>query len=119
MAKSFGTLVAASAVELTSFRPTAAIFIGRRPPGASDSPARVGAAHAQTLRGCTVLWLAYMAESGWTLFADASRASWFMFGAGGHMVWIDPDNEAVVVARWLDGAHSAGFVRRVAQSLGS
>jgi hypothetical protein len=42
-----------------------------------------------------------------------------MFGAGGHMVWIDPDNEAVVVARWLDGAHSAVFVRRVAQSLGS
>ena len=53
------------------------------------------------------------------LFADASRASWFMFGAGGHMVWIDPDNEAVVVARWLDGAHSAGFVRRVAQALTS
>ena len=43
----------------------------------------------------------------------------FMFGAGGHMVWIDPDNDAVVVARWLDGAHSAGFVRRVAQALRS
>ncbi len=42
-----------------------------------------------------------------------------MFGAGGHMVWIDPDNEAVIVARWLDAAHSAGFVRRVAQALGS
>ena len=53
------------------------------------------------------------------LFADASRASWFMFGAGGHMVWIDPDNEAVVVARWLDGAHSTGFVRHVAQALSS
>ena len=53
------------------------------------------------------------------MFADASRSSWFMFGAGGHMVWIDPDNEAVVVARWLDGAHSAGFVRRVAQALTS
>jgi hypothetical protein len=42
-----------------------------------------------------------------------------MFGAGGHMVWIDPDNEAVVVARWLDGAHSAEFVRHVAQALRS
>ena len=51
------------------------------------------------------------------LFADASRASFFMFGAGGHMVWIDPDNEAVVVARWLDGAHSAGFVTRVAERI--
>ena len=51
------------------------------------------------------------------LFADASRASFFMFGAGGHTVWIDPENDAVVVARWLDGAHSAGFVSRVAQGL--
>jgi hypothetical protein len=53
------------------------------------------------------------------MYADASRASWFMFGAGGHMVWIDPDHEAVVVARWLDGAHSAEFVRHVAQALRS
>ncbi len=53
------------------------------------------------------------------LFADASRASFFMFGAGGHMVWIDPENEAVVIARWLDGAHSAAFVRLVAQGLKS
>lgn len=53
------------------------------------------------------------------MFADASRASWFMFGAGGNTVWIDPDSEAVVVTRWLDGAHSAGFVSRVVQALGS
>jgi hypothetical protein len=33
------------------------------------------------------------------------------------MVWIDPENEAVVVARWMDGAHSAGLVRLVAQGL--
>jgi hypothetical protein len=63
-------------------------------------------------------WLTWLNGDG-RLFADASRASWFMFGAGGHMTWIDPGSEAVVVARWLDGAHSAGFVRRVAQALGS
>ena len=51
------------------------------------------------------------------MFADASRASYFMFGAGGHTVWIDPEKEAVVVARWLDGAQSAGFVTRVAHGL--
>jgi CubicO group peptidase (beta-lactamase class C family) len=51
------------------------------------------------------------------MFADASRASWFMFGAGGNTVWIDPDHDAVVVWRWLDGAHAAEFVRRVAQAL--
>jgi CubicO group peptidase (beta-lactamase class C family) len=61
-------------------------------------------------------WLTWLNRDG-RLFADASRASWFMFGAGGHMVWIDPDHDAVVVARWLDGAHSAGFVRLVALAL--
>jgi hypothetical protein len=58
-------------------------------------------------------WLAWLNRDG-----RPSRESWFMLGAGGHLVWIDPDNEAVVVARWLDGTHSAGFVRRVAQALG-
>ena len=47
------------------------------------------------------------------MFADASRASWFMFGAGGNAVWLDPENEAVVVWRWLDGAHAPAFVKRV------
>jgi CubicO group peptidase (beta-lactamase class C family) len=51
------------------------------------------------------------------LFADASRASAFMFGAGGHMVWIDPESDAVVITRWLDGAHAAGFVRLVGEAL--
>lgn len=51
------------------------------------------------------------------MFADASRESYFMFGAGGHIVWIDPANDAVVVVRWLDGAHSADFVRAVARGL--
>ncbi|QJR15266.1 serine hydrolase domain-containing protein [Usitatibacter palustris] len=51
------------------------------------------------------------------MFADASRASGFMFGAGGHTVWIEPEREAVVVVRWLDGAHSAGFVQLVSRAL--
>ncbi len=61
-------------------------------------------------------WLTWLNRDG-RLFADASRASFFMFGAGGHMVWIDPESDAVVVSRWLDGAHSAAFVSRVAQGL--
>ena len=52
------------------------------------------------------------------MFGDASYASWFMFGAGGHTVWIEPEREAVIVTRWMDGAHSAGFVTRVSQALG-
>jgi CubicO group peptidase (beta-lactamase class C family) len=51
------------------------------------------------------------------MFDDAPRSSWFMFGAGGHTVWIDPDHEAVIVSRWLEGAHAPGFVSRVVKAL--
>ena len=51
------------------------------------------------------------------MFSEASRASYFMFGAGGHVTWVDPAREAVVVVRWLDGAHSKGFVSRVVNAL--
>jgi CubicO group peptidase (beta-lactamase class C family) len=61
-------------------------------------------------------WLSWLNRDG-RLFPDASRASGFMFGAGGHLVWVDPDHQSVVVARWLDGNHWAGFVHRVAQAL--
>jgi hypothetical protein len=30
---------------------------------------------------------------------------------------MDPQNEAVVVWRWLDGTHAPGFVTRVVQAL--
>jgi CubicO group peptidase (beta-lactamase class C family) len=51
------------------------------------------------------------------MFADASHESFFMFGAGGHYVWMDPANDAVVVVRWLDGARAPGFISRVAKHL--
>ena len=51
------------------------------------------------------------------MFRDASHESWFMVGAGGNYVWMDPAHQAVIVVRWLDSAHSAGFVSRVAQAL--
>ena len=62
-------------------------------------------------------WLTWLNRNG-RLFADASRASWFMIGAGGNYVWIDPDHRMVAVARWLDPAHANGFVSRVARALG-
>ena len=61
-------------------------------------------------------WLTWLNRDG-RMFPAASRASWFMVGAGGQYVWIDPENEAVVVVRWLDGARSQDFVRQVAEAL--
>jgi CubicO group peptidase (beta-lactamase class C family) len=52
------------------------------------------------------------------LFRGASRASWFMIGAGGNYVWIDPEHEMVAVVRWLDSAWAEQFVGRVANALG-
>ena len=61
-------------------------------------------------------WLVWLNGTG-AMFADASRASWFMVGAGGHYVWMDPAHRAVVVVRWLDPARSPGFVTRVSRAL--
>lgn len=61
-------------------------------------------------------WLTWLNRDK-AMFADASRESWFMVGAGGHYVWIDPAHQAVVVVRWIDPAHSPGFVTRVARAL--
>jgi CubicO group peptidase (beta-lactamase class C family) len=52
------------------------------------------------------------------IFPEASRSSWFMTGAGGNYVWMDPEHEMVTVVRWIGAAHAAGFVGKVAQALG-
>lgn len=61
-------------------------------------------------------WLTWLNRDG-AMFADASRESWFLVGAGGHYTWIDPAHDAVVVVRWIDPARSPGFVTRVARVL--
>jgi hypothetical protein len=40
-----------------------------------------------------------------------------MVGAGGHLVWVEPAHDAVVVVRWLDPQFSDGFVQRMAAGL--
>ena len=37
-------------------------------------------------------------------FPGASMAAAFMVGAGGHVVWMEPTLDAVIVLRWLDAA---------------
>ena len=46
-------------------------------------------------------------------FAAASERSYFAFGWGSHIVWIDPDNDLVTVLRWIDRKQTAGFVERL------
>jgi CubicO group peptidase (beta-lactamase class C family) len=50
-------------------------------------------------------------------FPGASTDAVFMQGAGGHMVWVDPGLDAVIVTRWLDPAHTGDFVTQLASAL--
>jgi len=61
-------------------------------------------------------WLVWLNRDG-RAFPGASAQALCMQGAGGHLVWVDPALQAVVVTRWLDPAHTAGFVARVARAL--
>jgi CubicO group peptidase (beta-lactamase class C family) len=63
-------------------------------------------------------WLVWLNPQG-QLFKGASPRAVFMQGAGGHMVWVDPALQAVVVTRWLDPAHQAGFIQKVGAALGA
>ena len=40
-----------------------------------------------------------------------------MLGAGGHMTWIEPAHDAVIVVRWLDSAATEGFMQRARAAL--
>jgi CubicO group peptidase (beta-lactamase class C family) len=61
-------------------------------------------------------WLMWLNTDG-RPFPGASRRSSFMVGAGGHLVWIEPEFDAVVVVRWLDSAHLPGFLQRAHAAL--
>jgi len=60
-----------------------------------------------------LLWLNPEGRS----FPGASAGSAFMVGAGGHLVWMEPAHDAVVVVRWLDPASTNGFIERASVAL--
>lgn len=61
-------------------------------------------------------WLVWLNGDG-TVFPGASPQAFCMVGAGGHLVWIEPEHDAVVVVRWMDPAHTEGFVRHMMAAL--
>jgi CubicO group peptidase (beta-lactamase class C family) len=61
-------------------------------------------------------WLVWLNRDG-LAYPGASNHAIFMLGAGGHLVWVDPDLDAVVVTRWLDPAHTGTFVKMVPDAL--
>lgn len=43
-------------------------------------------------------------------YAAASAGSFFALGAGGNIIWIEPEDDLVVVTRWLDTRHANEFM---------
>ncbi len=61
-------------------------------------------------------WLVWLNGDG-RVFPGASTQAYCMVGAGGHLVWIEPAHDAVAVVRWMDPAHTEGFMRRMSEAL--
>jgi CubicO group peptidase (beta-lactamase class C family) len=60
-----------------------------------------------------LLWL----NPGAAAYPFASAQSVFMQGAGGHVVWLEPAHDAVVVLRWLDPTHHDAVMGAIARAL--
>jgi CubicO group peptidase (beta-lactamase class C family) len=52
-------------------------------------------------------------------FPSASAGSYFASGAGGNLTWIDPENDIVVVLRWIDPTARDGFIKLVMAAIRS
>ena len=57
--------------------------------------------------------LMWWLNTGRALYPSAPASSFFALGAGANLVWVDPEHDLVVVARWIDGREVDGLIQRV------
>ncbi len=50
-------------------------------------------------------------------YPAASASSFFALGAGGNVIWIDPDHDLVAVIRWFDNGKVNEFIRLVSAAI--
>jgi CubicO group peptidase (beta-lactamase class C family) len=50
-------------------------------------------------------------------YASAPASSFFALGAGGNVIWIDPEHDLVAVIRWTDTSKIDGFMKLVVESI--
>jgi CubicO group peptidase (beta-lactamase class C family) len=60
--------------------------------------------------GYGLLW---WLNTGRTLAAGAPESCWSARGAGSNVIWLDPEHDLVLVARWIEKAAVPGLVERV------
>jgi len=61
--------------------------------------------------------LLWWLNTGRTQSPSAPESSFAARGAGGNVIWIDPEHDLVAVVRWIDKGHLDGFLARVLDSL--
>jgi len=49
---------------------------------------------------------------------SAPESHYYHGGAGTNRIWVAPEEDMVVVSRWIDGAKYDGFVERVLAAVG-
>ena len=54
-----------------------------------------------------------------TLFPSAPASSVFAIGVGANVIWIESENDMVVVARWLQKEAVDGFIAKVLKAIGA
>lgn len=50
------------------------------------------------------------------VYPSAPESSIFALGGGNHLVWVDPEHDLVMVARWIASDHCDGLIARVLAS---
>ncbi|MBT3358340.1 MAG: serine hydrolase [Rhodospirillales bacterium] len=64
--------------------------------------------------GYGFLWWLNTGQEEW---AGVPETSYGAVGAGSHIIWIDPDHDLVIVARWVNQIHVEGLIQEFAQAL--
>ena len=62
--------------------------------------------------------LLWWLNTGRAALPSAPASSFCARGAGSNVIWIDPDADLVVVARWIDKASLDGFLKLIVESAG-
>jgi hypothetical protein len=51
------------------------------------------------------------------MLASAPASVWQHTGAGSNLIYCDPENDLVIVTRWIEGRAMDGVVKRVLESI--
>ena len=51
------------------------------------------------------------------LYPSAPATAFTHIGAGANIIYVDPENDLIIVARWIESSAADGIIKRVLASL--